>query len=337
MWFAKENVEFSQPDDLEQQVKELKKSRILLTGVQGQVGFELVKSLGTCGAELILAARNTKAIEHLGYPVVALDLADKIGVQNVVREIKPHIVINPAAYTAVDKAESDKDQAYLVNEEAMTALCEVLKEIKAGLIHFSTDYVYNATHQNPNVETDVTSPGNVYAASKLAGERVIANSSIPHIILRTSWVYGTSGNNFVKTMIKLARERETLGIVSDQVGSPTSAATLAQAVASILQQGAADPVGFLLAKQGIYNISDRGYTTWHDFAVEIFKLARGLGIELKVNEVKGIKTQDYKTPAARPLNSRLSLEKLGRELNIVPPTWQQSLGAFLHQSNIKLF
>jgi dTDP-4-dehydrorhamnose reductase len=318
-------------------VKSLKKSRVLITGVQGQVGFELVKSLGTSGAELILAARKPQALEHLGYKTVALDLGDKSNIQSVLRNLKPDIVINPAAYTAVDKAEDDKEQAYLVNEGSLKAMTEILKELGSAIIHFSTDYVYNATHENPNLESDQTSPGNVYAASKLAGEQVLASSGVNHIVLRTSWVYGINGNNFVKTMLKLGRDREALRIVSDQIGSPTSAVTLAQTVASILQQGSADPVQFIKDKQGAYNISDSGYTSWFDFAKEIFHQAQLMGIELKVKDVEGIQTKDYKTPASRPLNSRLSLEKISRELNIVPPTWQQSLGAFLHQSHIKLF
>lgn len=313
------------------------KLRILVSGVQGQVGFELVKSLGVSGADLILAARKPQALEGLGYPTVALDLLDEQNIREVLRTVKPNLIINPAAYTAVDKAEDDKAQAHAVNEKAVATMAEVLRELRGGMIHFSTDYVYNAAHERPNVETDPTSPVNVYAASKFAGEEALQASGIPHVILRTSWVYGINGNNFVKTMLRLGRDREALRIVRDQIGSPTSAVTLAQVVSAILQQGAADPLSYLKEKQGVYNISDSGFTSWLEFAQEIFRQAKQLGIELKVRDVEGIKTEDYKTPAARPLNSRLSLDKIAKEFGVVPPKWQQSLGAFLYQSHIKLF
>ncbi|MBC7660208.1 MAG: dTDP-4-dehydrorhamnose reductase [Chitinophagaceae bacterium] len=314
----------------------LDNARILITGVQGQVGFELVKSLSTLGAEIILAARKPQALEGLGYTAVALDLTNEQNIRDVLNSVKPNIIINPAAYTAVDKAEDDKANACLVNQKAVEVMASVMNELKGAIVHFSTDYVYNANHDHSNVETDATSPVNVYAASKLAGEEALRVSGVPHIILRTSWVYGINGNNFVKTMLKLGRDRESLRIVDDQVGSPTSATTLALVVSSILQQGFSDPVEYIKSKQGVYNISDRGFTTWFAFAKEIFVQAKRLGIELKIKDVEGIKTADYKTPAARPLNSRLSLEKIHKEFHVVPPTWQQSLGTFLHQSHIKL-
>lgn len=312
-------------------------SRILITGVHGQVGFELVKSLSCTGAELVLAARKAEDIASFGYKAVSLDMASESNIRDVLREVKPHLVINPAAYTAVDKAEDDRTQAFAVNERALRVICEELKALKGAIVHFSTDYVYNPAHDRLNVETDVTNPANVYAASKLAGEQVVQASGIAYVILRTSWVYGINGNNFVKTMLRLARDRESLRIVDDQVGSPTHAGTLGQVVASILFQGQANVLGYLGEKSGIYNVSDSGFTNWHDFAQEIFRLASHLGIELKLQQTEGIRTEDYKTPAVRPLNSRLALDKLGKEFGIVTPKWQQSLAAFMHQAHIRLF
>ena len=204
------------------------------------------------------------------------------------------------------------------------------------MIHFSTDYVYNTDHSSPNAEYGPTNPGNVYAASKLAGENELAQSGIPYIVLRTSWVYGINGNNFAKTMLKLGREREFLNVVNDQVGSPTSAITLAQTVASILNQGGDDMIGYIKAKAGIYNISDHGFTNWQEYAREIFRLSKQNSFELKIKEVHGIPTSEYKTPASRPLNSRLDLQKIQKEFGIVPPSWQQSLAVFLSQSRLTL-
>lgn len=311
--------------------------RILITGVQGQVGYELVKSLGCSGAELVLAARKTEDIARFGYKTVSLDMADENNIRDVLRDIRPHLVINPAAYTAVDKAEDDRSQAYAVNETALRTICEELRTLQGALIHFSTDYVYNPEHDRPNLETDKTNPANVYAASKLAGEQVVRDSGIPHVILRTSWVYGINGNNFVKTMLRLGRDREILRIVDDQIGSPTHAGTLGLVVAGILQQGQSDVLKYLGEKSGVYNVSDSGFTNWHEFAQEIFRLASQLGIELKLQKTEGIRTADYKTPASRPLNSRMALDRLGKEFGIVPPKWQQSLALFMHQSHIRLF
>ena len=315
----------------------LQNSRILVTGVHGQVGFELVKSLGCTGAELILAARKAEDIASFGYKTVSLDMANESNIRDVLSEVKPHLVINPAAYTAVDKAEDDRTQAFSVNEMALRVISEELKTLKGALVHFSTDYVYNPAHDRPNIETDATNPVNVYAASKLGGEQALQVSGIAHIILRTSWVYGINGNNFVKTMLRLGRDRESLRIVDDQVGSPTNAGTLGQVVATILQQGQDNVIDYLGEKSGIYNVSDSGFTNWHEFAQEIFRLASQLGIELKVQKTEGIRTQDYKTPAVRPLNSRLALDKLGKVFGVVPPKWQQSLAVFMHQSHIRLF
>lgn len=305
--------------------------RILITGGNGQVGFELLKELSTCGAEIIVSLRNDESLNSFGFLTVKLDLEDESQIRTTVRNVKPDIIINPAAYTLVDKAESEQSRSNAINNSAVRIMAEELLNLNGAMIHFSTDYVYNSIHQHMNFESDAVSPINYYAQSKYEGEKALVRSGIPYIILRTSWVYGVAGNNFVKTMLRFGKERDSLRIVADQIGSPTSALTLAQAVSKILNQGNENPIEYIKSKSGIYNLSDKGVTNWHEFAIEIFKQARTLGLELKVQNVEAITTAQYKTPAARPLNSRLSLTKIENELHISPLTWQQSLGLFLTQ------
>lgn len=316
--------------------RSLKDCRILITGVNGQVGFEIVKSLSASGAELILGVRKLQDADSLGYTAIAIDLRDESSVSTTIETVRPHIVINAAAYTAVDKAEDDSDTAFAVNEKAVASLARAVQRLGGAIIHFSTDYVYNPRHDKPNIEVDPTSPGNTYALSKRKGEEALVESGVSHIIFRTSWVYGANGNNFVKTMLRLGSERKDLRVVNDQIGSPTSAVTLAQVVAALLHKRSEDPVALIRSKQGIYNVSDSGYTNWYLFANEIFRLASSLGMELKVENVEPIQTSQYKTPAERPLNSRLSLEKLNRELSLYTPKWQQSLALFMRQSMSRL-
>ncbi len=314
----------------------LNECRILITGTQGQVGYELIKALSGTGAHLVLAARRPSSLSTFGFPTVDLDLEDRERISKVIAEVKPDIVVNPAAYTAVDRAEDDLIRAYNLNHRAPLVMAECMAARNGALVHYSTDYVYNPLHERPSQENDPTTPCNVYGLSKLAGERAIMQSSASAIIFRTSWVYGINGNNFVKTMIRLAKEREVLKVVDDQIGCPTSAVTLAQGIASVLTQGFDDPIGFIKSKKGIYNICDEGVTSWKGFANEIFKIVLELGVELKISEVGGIKTVDYKTAATRPLNSRLDLEKLKKDLNFFPPDWQNSLRLFLHQAMIQI-
>ncbi|RYZ87975.1 MAG: NAD-dependent epimerase/dehydratase family protein, partial [Proteobacteria bacterium] len=228
--------------------------KILITGVNGQVGYEIIKALASSGAHLVLASRSPEKQTIFGYETVYLDLARPEEIKRVISEVQPHILINPAAYTAVDKAESAENDAFAINKNAVEAMVESMEILNGAIIHFSTDYVYNPKHSDPALESDSQNPSNVYAASKLAGDMILCDSDIPFIILRTSWVYGLNGNNFVKTMLKLGAERSSLSIVNDQVGSPTSATTLANAVLTILQRGHEDPKSFIQLNRGIYNI-----------------------------------------------------------------------------------
>jgi dTDP-4-dehydrorhamnose reductase len=315
---------------------QLKKSRILITGVQGQVGFELVKALGMTGAELILAGRRMQEGRMFRHQTIHLDLLDSAGLRDSILSVKPHLIVNAAAYTAVDKAEAEPEIAYQVNRHAVEVMTEAMRELGGGIIHFSTDYIYNPHHSQPILETENKSPPNVYAASKWAGEEHLAYSQIPHLIFRTSWVYGIHGQNFVKTMLRLGREREDLRIVADQVGSPSSASSLAQAVYSVLILGARDPIRFIDEHQGAYNLTDAGYTNWHEFACEIFRIARELGMELKVKSIEPISSTDYVTPAKRPLNSRLNLEKFRIIFDLHPKSWQTNLQEFMYQASLRL-
>jgi dTDP-4-dehydrorhamnose reductase len=310
-------------------LSKLSQSKILVTGVQGQVGFEIIRGLTSTGAELFASTRSGDGFRLPQAKAVALDLSDKMQINAVIKEIQPDIVINAAAYTAVDKAESERDLAFRVNCEAVGLLADALKEHGGSMIHFSTDYIYNPTHDRPIGEDEKVNPVNAYAQSKRAGEDLLLSSGIPAIVLRTSWVYGLNGNNFVKTMLRLGLEKEILRVVGDQWGAPTSANTLAQAVSMILIQGMRDPRSFIERHAGIYNISDHGVVTWHGFAEEIFRLARIFGLELKVREVVQIRSSEYPTPAQRPFNSRMNLAKIRSMLGIFPPAWQQSLYSYL--------
>jgi dTDP-4-dehydrorhamnose reductase len=270
--------------------------RILLTGRNGQVGWELQGALAPLG-ELTALGR------------AELDLGDAGRIRDAVRTTKPDVVVNAAAYTAVDKAEAERDLAFAVNAVAPGILADEAKRAGALLVHFSTDYVFDGTKGSPYTETDPTCPINVYGASKLAGERSIAASGCRHLILRTSWVYGPRGNNFMLTMLRLARERPELRVVDDQVGAPTSSLAIARATAQLLRPGAG----------GLYHLSAAGETTWCGFARAIFARA---GIAMPV---LAIRTEDYPTPARRPRNSRLDCSRLRKDFDVALAPWEDQL------------
>ena len=302
----------------------MKQTRILITGVSGQVGRELVKALGNLGAELFVSARGGRDT-FWGYPCVNMDMSNPSGVRETLNRIKPTLLINPAAYTQVDKAETEQELASKVNAESVGVMAEAIKQIGGAMIHFSTDYVYNPSHNRPISEEEATHPSNVYAQSKLNGERALQEVSLPHLIFRTSWVYGPKGKHFAKTMLKLAKERESLGIVNDQIGAPTSARCIALAVLQILSKGQQDPVAYIQNHSGIYNLCNRGETSWFTYANYIFELARATGVKLALKETNPILTKDYPTPASRPLNSRLSTEKIEACFGIRMEAWQTAL------------
>jgi dTDP-4-dehydrorhamnose reductase len=294
---------------------------ILLTGVNGQVGGALLPML-----------------QELG-PVVAptraeLDLADAEAVRAYVRRVQPRWIVNPAAYTAVDKAESEADLATAINATAPRVLGEEATQLGAAVVHFSTDYVFDGSGTKPWVETDATGPLGVYGRTKLEGEQGLAASGAAHVILRTSWVYGATGKNFLLTMLRLAREREQLSIVADQHGAPTSSRDLARLVAHIVretehtaaEQGTT-PAKILQAKQGVYHAVSAGETTWFGFAEEFLRIAREALPHDRFATLKPIATAEYPTPARRPANSRLSCERLRRNLGFTMPAWQDATAA----------
>ena len=297
----------------------LNMKKILLTGVNGQVGHALQKKL----AQYELFALNRDQ----------LDLSDADAIRRTVQIIKPDIIINPAAYTAVDKAEVEPELAYAINAIAPQILAEEAAKLNAALIHFSTDYVYDGTKISAYVETDSVNPLSVYGQSKLAGEQAVTAVGLPHLILRTSWVYGAYGKNFLKTIIRLAGERESLRIVADQYGAPTSNESIAEAVVSLLTAWQVNNA----SQTGVYHLTNQENTSWHGFSCAIIKEYNQVALSKKwpplkanVSNVAPICTAEYPTPAARPANSTLNNEKLKQVFNITLPTWQQGLQQVMH-------
>ncbi len=283
---------------------------ILLIGSNGQVGKELTQILEPQG--------NTIAITR-----PTIDLAQPNTLRSVIREHQPQIIINAAAYTAVDKAESEPELAKAINGIAPGILAEEAEKLGAFLIHISTDYVFDGNHCHPYKETDATNPLSVYGNTKLIGEQAIQKSCAHHFILRTAWVYGTFGkSNFVKTMLRLGAEREEIRVVADQIGSPTWAKDIAEAIAQIIPQ--INP-----EISGIYHYTNSGVASWYDFAVAIFEEAQQLGFPLKVQRVIPITTPEYPTPARRPSYSVLSCAKVSALLQNHPPHWRQALREML--------
>lgn len=285
--------------------------RILLTGPNGQIGWELQRTLSCMGEVVALDSR-------------AMNLADADAVRRTVREVAPNIIVNAAAYTAVDKAERESEPARVVNAVAPGILAEEAERLDALLVHYSTDYVFNGSGDRPWREDDVCDPLNVYGATKLEGERAIQATGCRHLIFRTSWVYGARGNNFLLTMRRLMRERPELKIVSDQVGVPTWCRDLAEATALILSQVTA-PTNRLDegASWGMYHMTNAGETSWHGFADAIRMLD---GTEARLLPIP---SSDYPTPARRPLNSRLDNDKLKQTFGISLQDWRTALALCL--------
>ncbi|MET3244395.1 dTDP-4-dehydrorhamnose reductase [Burkholderia sp. OAS925] len=282
---------------------------ILLTGVNGQVGFELARTLQGLG--------KVVALERS-----ALNLADLEQVRRVVREVKPALIVNPAAHTAVDKAETDIDAVMRLNAEAPGVLAEEAKRLGAALVHYSTDYVFDGTKAGAYVETDAVNPQNVYGKSKLAGEQAIAQSGCAHLIFRTSWVYGARGKNFLLTMLRLGAERDELSVVADQYGAPTWSNTIAALSANVLAQAVAPNQSDWWEKHsGVYHLTASGSTSWHGFAEAIFEYSQ---LEKKPT-VKPIPAASYPTPATRPSNSRMSNDKLAASFGVRAPDWRDAL------------
>ena len=285
--------------------------KVLLIGAKGQVGQELQVTLPYLG-EVISIGREE------------LDLTNSEKISQLIREIHPDYLVNAAAYTAVDKAETEPDLAYSINAIAPKIMAESAEKIKAKFLHISTDYVFDGRKNTPYLETDLTNPLGVYGQSKLRGEEEIKTVNSQAIILRTAWVYGSYGkSNFVKTMLRLGKEREELKVVVDQVGSPTWAKDIAAAITHLLIN-ADNPAG-------IYNFSNSGVASWFDLTKAIFEEAKISGIPLKIQRVIPITTAEYPTPAVRPAYSVLSGQKISQQLDYIPPYWRDSLKAMLNQ------
>ncbi len=294
--------------------------RILLTGVSGQVGWELQRSLMTLG-EVITVGRESNQ------SVLRMDLSQPNSIVNVVREVQPDLIINPAAYTAVDKAEIETELAMAVNGVAPGVLAEEAKRCHASLIHFSTDYVFDGNQRQPYTELDSPNPQNVYGKTKLAGEQAIQSSGVPFLIFRTAWVYSTRGKNFLLTMLRLAKDQEILKVVADQIGSPTWSRMIAESSAQVIAQGQSKaPVQFyewMERYQGIYHLTSRGETSWHEFAEAIFEL--NLDQSRKLKSLVPIPSREYPTPASRPSYSLLDTHKFSEAFGLTLPNWRNAL------------
>ena len=283
--------------------------RVLVTGAQGQVGAEV-------------AARLVTRAEVIARDRAQLDVADPGAIRAGVAAARPDVIVNCAAYTAVDRAETDREAAHLANAVGPGVLAEEARRLGALLIHFSTDYVYDGEKREPYVETDAVAPLSAYGATKLEGERAVADSGAAHLILRTSWVYGPRGRNFLLTMLRLGRERPELRVVDDQRGAPTSSGALARLVRDLLE-GGRERLG---AASGIYHATAAGETTWFGFAQAIFEEAARQGrLAFTAPRLVPIATREYPTPARRPANSVLSNEKLRAAFGVAIPDWRRGL------------
>jgi dTDP-4-dehydrorhamnose reductase len=295
--------------------------KVLLFGAGGQVGRALCRG-PLVGHELIALGRRGRAAQDAEAPMPG-DLADPAAVAAAVDAVRPDVVINAAAYTAVDRAESEPEVARAVNADAPAAIAQAAARVGAWLIHYSTDYVFDGTGVRPWREDDEPAPQSVYGATKLAGEKGIRASACRHVILRTSWVFGQEGGNFAATMLRLFAERDELKVVADQIGAPTSAEWLAALTAHIVPR-LEDPL-----VHGTYHAALAGETSWHGYASHLLEGARTRGIPAKVRDIQPIPTADYPTPACRPLNSRLDCAKLDSVFGFARPDWREAVDVWL--------
>ncbi|WP_130929860.1 dTDP-4-dehydrorhamnose reductase [Pseudomonas sp. Sample_20] len=292
--------------------------KILLLGKNGQVGWELQRSLAPLGE---LVALDRHVVDGLSG-----DLSNLESLRKTIRQIKPDVIVNAAAYTAVDKAESETELADRVNGLASGVMAEEAASLGAWLVHYSTDYVFSGQGVTPWQETDAVAPVNHYGSSKLAGEQAIIASGCNHLIFRTSWVYGARGNNFAKTMLRLAKDRETLSVIADQIGAPTGADLIADVTALAIQQVTKQP-----ELAGLYHLAAAGEVSWHGYASLVIDFAKAQGEELAVTTVSPIETTAYPTPAHRPLNSRLNTQKLRNNFSLHLPDWQSGVTRMLRE------
>lgn len=291
--------------------------KLLLTGSQGQVGFELRRALAVLG-------------EVVAVDQAECDLSDPSDIRALVAQVQPSVIVNPAAYTAVDKAESEALVARSINTVAPAIFGEEAAKSGALVVHYSTDYVFDGTLDRPYIESDPTAPQSAYGLTKRDGEIALATATSKHLILRTSWVVGAHGNNFAKTMLRLAADRENLSVVADQWGAPTSAALLADVTAQVIRQWHSDPAKF---PYGLYHCTAAGETNWCEYARYVSARAIGAGKPIKAtpDKVAAISTLDYPTPAKRPANSRLDCSRFEQTFGLKLPSWQHGLDHILDQ------
>jgi dTDP-4-dehydrorhamnose reductase len=286
--------------------------KILLFGKNGQVGWELNRSLQPLGEVVALAREDA-------------DFSNPESLRDIVHKIKPDVIVNAVAYTAVDKAEAEEELAAVINSEAPRILADEALRTNALLIHFSTDYVFDGTKDGAYTESDKPNPVNAYGRTKLSGEQALQASGCDYLIFRTSWVYASRGHNFLLTILKLAKEREELSIVADQTGSPTSARLIADSTSYVLHQAILEKRAGIFSS-GLYHLTAAGCASWHAFSEEIVRMLRQKSdAKLRVAAIKEILTTDYPAPAKRPKNSLLLQTKLETKFNVKMPDWQQSL------------
>lgn len=292
--------------------------KILLLGKGGQVGWELQRSLAVLG-------------DLFAYDHPEIDFSQPETLRALVQKIQPDFIVNSAAYTAVDKAESDVETARLVNAESVKVLAEEAKKLNAWMIHYSTDYVFDGTKVGQYLEDDATNPQSVYGKTKCEGEKLLRNTHANHLIFRTSWVYAARGGNFAKTMLRLAKDKTELSVVADQIGAPTSAELLADVTALAIQKIQQSQTASSLA--GTYHVIASGETSWHEYAQYVFELAiaRGAKLSLTPAQVKPIPTEAYPVPAPRPKNSRLNTQKVQQAFGVKLPDWRYHVTRLLDE------
>ncbi|MDE9481661.1 dTDP-4-dehydrorhamnose reductase [Xenorhabdus bovienii] len=285
--------------------------KILLFGKNGQVGWELQRALAPLGELIALETKSEK---------YHADFLEPEKLAATIQQINPDIIVNAAAYTAVDKAESDKEAAQKINVDSVAILAKTAQNINAWLIHYSTDYVFNGKGENPWQENDTPAPLSVYGKTKLDGENVIINNCDKYLIFRTSWVYASKGSNFAKTMLNLGKKHNQLSIINDQFGAPTSAELLADCTAHAIRVAIKNP-----HVAGLYHLTATGTTTWYEYAKLVFKEAQKYQLELSIKNVIPINTVEYPLPAKRPHNSRLNTNKFETTFKLKLPDWKQGV------------
>ena len=289
------------------------RQQILLIGKDDQVGWQLRRTLAPLG--------DIAAFDH-----PHLDLADADQIRAIVAEVRPTLIVNAAAYTDVDKAETESDKAMAVNGTAPGILAEEAKRLGAGIVHYSTDYVFDGRKQSPYTEEDEANPLNVYGKTKLAGDHAVQNSGAPYLIFRTSWVYGVRGHNFLRTLLRLFAEREEISIVDDQIGAPTWSRMIAEVTAQCLGQAFSPSTGITLQDiSGLYNLTAAGETSWYGFAQSIADQTSAKHLVPKVSRLKPIPSEDYPLPATRSKYGVLSHQKLNNTFGLVIPPWDEQL------------